>query len=174
MYELIPQRNPKTVQRLILLLFVGAVAIMGITSVFPELPFRWIFQTVGIILLTMGIFMMRYLTRVYIYRILTEGEGKADFCVIEANAKGKRQVTVCRIGLSNIKERILLDETEGEEAKRQRDEARKGKKYFDYCVNFRPRKSFLIIAEEGGEEFVLRLEYEQTLYELLVPVEKPE
>ena len=154
---------------MILLFFLGSAALLATTMLVPTVPFRWVFQLLAIFLLTAGVFLTtRYLTKLFFYRIQN-----GDLTVTEANTNGKRQITVCRVGLSGI-----LSVTEchsATEAKEQIKALKKRRvKYFDYTVDLQPAESLLVLVEEGGEELALRLSYDEQLAERLTPIQAEE
>lgn len=169
MYEWIPPKNNKKAQKTTLLLFCGAALLMAFPILFSQFPYRWIPQLISLGLLTAAIFMMtRYIAKFYIYRILDLGNGTLDLTVTEAKAGGKGQITVCRIGISGIRECVLGDDTSTSDGKRLLAQKRKEhKKIFDYCADFHPEQSIVLVVEEGGEELVLRLSYDPALFEVL-------
>ena len=114
MHQWIPQKSNETARNMILLLFCGAFALLALTSLFGDIPFRWAFQTVALLLLTAAIFLVtRYMTKRFTYRIEPDGEDAYDLTVIESSANGKRAVTVCRIGLHHVaKQASLIFRTE--------------------------------------------------------------
>ena len=170
-YEWIAQKADKTARNLVTVLLVGAFALMLIPTVIPTLPFRWVVQLIALCLMTAGIFMTtRYLTKMFIYRIVSDGE-ELDLTVTEASSNGKRQVTVCRVGLSGIRRQVIL--TSVDEEKKERALLKKSQvKQFDYRPDLRPAKSLLVIVEEGGEELALILAYEEKLASWLAPTEE--
>ena len=174
-YELIPKRSNTTARSMVMVLMIGAFALMFFTVLFPTLPFRWVVQLIALVLLTAGIFMTtRYLTKLFIYRIISDG-ASFDLTVTEAAVNGKRQVTVCRVGLGGIQERCLLEQSNAEETKKRFDTLKKEQiKLYDYCVDYRPVKSILILAEEGEQSFAIRLSYDEELWSYLSPMEKEE
>ena len=170
MYELTPKKTNKTAGKLILLLFLGAAALILITVAVPpllkvELPLRWVFQLIAIFLLTAGIFLTtRYITKLFIYRV-TE---KRDLTVTEAASNGKRPITVARVGLDGIRERIYVDSPAAADAEIKRLKKEKIKLY-DYTVDYQPAESIFLVVVEGGERLALRLSYDKNLYDLLIP-----
>lgn len=174
-YEWIPTKSNQKARNTVIVLFFGALALMLIPTAFPTLPFRWVIQLLALVLLTAGIFMTtRYLTKMFFYRIVGEGE-ELDLTVTEASANGKRQVTVCRVGLSGIRRLVILDVTKPEIEKEERALLKKSHtKQFDYRADLCPAKSILLIVEEGGEELCLFLSYEERLASYLAPREYEE
>ena len=170
-YEWIPAKSNAIARNLVIVLFVGAFALMAIPTAIPTLPFRWVVQLIALFLLTAGIFITtRYLTKLFIYRIVSNGE-RLDLTVTEAASNGKRQITTCRVGLSGIRRVCILDSAEAD--KREREALKREKlKQFDYRPDLRPAKSILVIVEEGGEELALFLAYEEKLASWLTPEEE--
>ena len=169
MYEWIPPKNNQKAQKITLLLFAGAAVLMAFPSLIPQLPYRWILQLLSIALLTAAIFIMtRYIAKLYIYRILDLGNGNLDLTVTEAKAGGKGQITVCRIGLSNIRKCVCMEDTPSSEGMHLLKQSRKAhQKNFDYCADLHPAQSIVLFVEEGGEELVLRLSFDPMLFDLL-------
>lgn len=174
-YEWLPTKTNQKARGAVLVLLIGAFALMLIPSAFSDLPFQWIPQLLGLILLTAGIFLTtRYLTKLFIYRIVGEGES-LDLTVTEASSNGKRQVIVCRVGLAGIRRLVILDASKPEMEKKERALLKKSKvKQFDYRPDLCPAKSILLIVEEGGEELCLFLAYEERLASYLAPREAEE
>ena len=139
MFEWIPQKTNKTAQTVILLLFVGAAILLAFPMILPGLPFRWRVQLLALGFLTAAIFLTtRYVTKMYIYRVLDDGEGERDLTVTETKVGGKARLTVCRVALSHICRRDLLENFDSTDWKKG------GKKIFDYRVDLRPAKSILL------------------------------
>lgn len=174
-YEWLPTKSNQKARNVVLVLLIGAFALMLISSVFSALPFRWIPQLLGLVLLTAAIFLTtRYLTKLFIYRIVGEGES-LDLTVTEASSNGKRQITVCRVALSGIRRLVILDASKPEVEKEERAFLKKSKvKQFDYRPDLCPAKSILLIVEEGGEELCLFLAYEERFASYLAPRENEE
>ena len=159
-YEWIPPKSNQLARNLVMILFLGAAVLMLIPTALPTLPFRWVIQLIALCLLTAGIFITtRYLTKLFIYRIVQNGES-LDLTVTEAASNGKRQITTCRVGLSGICRTVILDSPEV--VRREREKLKKERiKQFDYRPDLCPAKSILLIVEEGGEELALYLAYEE-------------
>ena len=170
-YEWIATKSNKLARNLVFVLIVGAFALMLIPVAIPTLPYRWVVQLIALCLMTAGIFITtRYLTKLFIYRIVSAGDGW-DLTVTEAASNGKRQITVCRVGLSGIRRLWILDSQEAE--KKERESLKKDRiKQFDYRPDLRPEKSMLVLVEEGGEELALYLAYEEKLASWLAPKEE--
>lgn len=168
MYEWIPKKTNNKARNIIILFFFGAAALLAVTSALGDVPFLWVFQLAAVALLTAAVFLTtRFLTKMYIYRI-DVGERGADLVVLEAASNGKRQTAVCRVALANVKERTLLDASDGAsdclKAAKQG-----GRGIYDYRPDLKPEKSILIVAEEGGEDIPICLAFDERLYELLAP-----
>ena len=167
MYELIPSKTNKTAARLVALMFFGAAAVLLCTVLAPAVPFRWAFQLVAILLLTVGVFLTtRYLTKLFFYRITEDG----DLTVTEAAANGKRQVTVCRVAVSGVRE-LCLPESPDQVKELKKRLRREKIRLYDYTVDYRPVQSIFVIVLEGDTPLCIRLAYDQTLAKLLTPKE---
>ena len=159
MYEWIPARQNKTAEKMMLLLFGGAFSVFFLTVIVSGIPFRWLFQLLGIGLFVAAIFLFtRYRGKKFIYRVIEDGEGGWDLTVTETAANGKRPVTVCRVGLSGLCELTVLDLSDGGASTASMNAIKKKrKKIYDYSVDFRPTRSVMAVFSEGGQEFTLRL-----------------
>ena len=170
----IPKKSNQTAKNMILLLFGGSFCLLAVTYAVPDVPFRWAFQTVALLLLTAGVFLVtRYLTKMFVYRVQTTDDGTLDLTVTESATNGKRPVTVCRIGMEQIQRVILFDLSDGGESLWAFKEFKKGrKKIYDYRVDLKPTKSILLSVNEGDDELYLLLSYEADLLALLSRYEK--
>ena len=159
-YEWVAPKTNNIARTVVAVLLLGALALMLISTVFSD--FRWIPQLISLGFLTAGIFLTtRYLTKIFIYRIVGEGEA-LDLTVSEAGSQGKRQTIVCRVGLHGIQRVSILSSADAE--KQERTQLKQNKiPQFDYRPDLRPAKSLLVIVEEGGEELALFLAYEERL-----------
>lgn len=163
MFEWIAQKTNKTAQTVIFFLLAGAAILLAFPMLLPTLPFRWVLQLLALGFLTAAIFLTtRYVTKVYIYRVEDDGEGERDLTVTETKVGGRGRITVCRVALSHICRRELLERSDPADWKRGT------KKIFDYRADLCPAKSILLVVVEGGEELTLLLSYNEELYALLL------
>ncbi len=174
MRQWIPKKTNQTARNMILLLFSGAFALLALTTILGEIPFRWVFQTVALLLLTAAIFLVtRYMTKLFFYRIEEDEEGEADLTVTEAAANGKRAVTVCRVGVRSVSFARLFDFSDGGESLAAWKEFKKGrKKIHDYRADLRPVTFLLLSVREGGQTLYILLSHERELTELLISAAK--
>ena len=175
MYEWIPQKTNQKARNAVFLLLGGAAALIAIPVLVPALPFRWIVQLIAFGLLTVAIFLVsRYTAKSYVYRVLPREDGSRDLTVTELKG-GRSRVIVCRMGLAGV-ERLVCDDAEHRaEARALRELARKERRsFFDYSVDLLPDRSILLLAEEGGQAFALRLSFDAELLALLTPAEPSE
>ena len=163
MYEFRPQKTNNKAQSLIILFFVGAVALLALSMALEGIPFLWAIQLFAILLLVAAIFLVtRYMTKGYIYNIAPADNG-ADLTVTEVASGGRRCVAVCRISLAGIESARKIEGRDAElrEIKRAR------KKIYDYRPDIEPAESILVEAEECGEKFIILLAYDLELYDIL-------
>ena len=174
MYEYIPKRENRKAMHIIGVLMLGGVGVLALTSLFETIPFRWVFQLVGIGGLLTAIFLYtRYIAKLYCYRVVACDDGTLDFLVDEM--QGKRRLTVCRIGV----ERITRVETIHSEEKERRDALKKqsraeGRHRFDYCPDLAPARVSYLFVEEGGEPMTIAIVPDDRLLEILAPSETKE
>ncbi len=169
MYQWIPKKTNTTDRKLTFLLFAGGAALILVTNFAPELPGKWVFQLIAVALLTAAVFLVaRYQGKCFVYRVEEGREGSYDLTVTETNSRGKRAVTVCRVGLSAIASVRLIDFSDGGDSLSFWQSFCKGrKKIHDYTVDLKPVRSILVTVEEGGETLYLRLSPIDELYDLL-------
>ena len=163
MYEFKPTRTNNKAQNLILLFFIGAAALLIVTVPLKGMPFLWAIQLFAIILLVAAVFLVtRYLTKSYIYTV-SDADGQPDLYVTEISSGGKRWITVCRVSLSSIR-CARVSEGKDETLAALRKER---KRMFDYRPDISPEKSILAVTDEGGEEQLILLAYDEELLKIL-------
>lgn len=145
MYEYIPEGSRSGMKRLCLWLFVAAI-LLFFASGFEGMLYPSVMQMVSVAIITVTIMLMgRYLLRHYLYRVADDGEGM-DFRVDELSRRGR--VTVCRLALAQLVS-----------AKEWNDETKppRGVKIYNYCVDIKPRDSWLLEFEDGDDRIFIRL-----------------
>ncbi len=168
MYEWIPPRNNTKATRLTMLLCVGAGLLLATAVSFGNIPFRWVFQLAGLVLLTVAIFLTtRYVMKSFLYRIVSDDRGGYDLTVTELTSGGKRKITVCRVGLDGIYKTVFLNANDPASAERWRAIKKERRKIFDYAVDLKPERFIVVYLRESGEDLTLRLSYDGTLFDLL-------
>lgn len=169
MYEYIPQGSNKNAKNIISLLILGGFAIMLFTMMAENVPFKWVLQLIGLVLMAVGVLLMtRYVSRSFIYRVDTTDEG-TDLTVIELQRKSR--ITVCRISLSNIKDVHVMSISDKEQEKALVSAFKTdGRKRFNYCIDLNPEKFMWIVADECGEEVAVKLTYDEKLCEIITPL----
>ena len=145
MYEYIPEGKRSGMKRVCFWLFACAI-LLFFASGFEGVLYPAIMQTVSVLIVAVTIMLMgRYLLRHYLYRIADDGEGP-DFRVDELSRRGR--VTVCRLALSQLVS-----------AKEWSDETKppRGVKIYNYCVEIKPRESWILEFEDGDDRIFIRL-----------------
>jgi len=89
----------------------------------------------------------------------------SDAFVLSVANASNALINICAfvILFSGISEVIPLSES----SKKILAEKKKGRKSFNYCVDLCPRESYLILCEECGEKYAIRISKDQKLVELL-------
>ena len=155
MEEFRPSRSNNKASSLTLILLISAVAVFAICVAFKDMPFRWVFQLAAMLLFAFGVYLVsRYLTKSYSYRI--DGD---ELTVVEFS--GKRQMTVCRLSLANVKEIALVDFPEGKNISLPDTVKKQRAKRFDYRVDLSPAKYVVILTDEGYENSAIYLSYDE-------------
>lgn len=123
-------------------------------------------QLFGLILITVSIFVASlYLIRQYTFSIdlnPTSETDELDFIITER--KGKRDVTVCRIGISDMK---MGREVNAQNKKRVAEERKKMKRY-TYDTTFLPSKRIELVFKIDEEFYSLLVTYDEFLLEDIV------
>lgn len=151
MYEYIPEGKRNGIKGLCMGLFVGAVVLFFASGI-EGMLYPSVMQMAAVIILAVAIMLMgRYLLRHYLYRIADDGEG-LDFLVDELSRRGR--YTVCRLGLS----KLLSAEPWSDETK-----PKGSKKIYNYCVEMKPRDSWILEFEDGEDRIYVRLSPDEKL-----------
>ena len=171
-YEYTPQKTNKKASGIILILFSLAAGLFLFTILFPNIPFKWAIQLISIFAFVAVIFIIsRYVAKSFIYAIVEAEDGTLDFTVTEVTNAGRTRITVCRIGINNIEEAHLLDRSiseHDEKAKAIQATAKSdGRKSFNYCPDVNPTELCILLVEECGEKFILKLSPDATLWKYL-------
>ena len=162
MYRYDPPRKNRVAVYVASALSASAIVMIFFTSFFPNFPLRSVLQTVAMCLLIAAVLVVsRYLTHNYAYEVVQGENGKLDFTVTELRRKSR--ITVCRIGLDDVRRAEMVTAENREVLKR---DARKKKKYH-YCVDMCPDSLCYLFVEELGEEVVICLSPDQTLFSIL-------
>ena len=166
MYQYIPPKAPKKTTGIILLLLAAASVAVFFTTIFPNMPLRWLLQLFAVCVLAAIIYITtRYVTRSYIYKLSPRDDtGAIDFTVTELTG-GKHAVTVCRIGAENITDIFLV--TPENRADMKKKSLADGRKRFIYICDIQPPLTLLIFAEECGEPISIMISANGELAELL-------
>ncbi len=167
MYEYTPKRENNKAAHLILLMLVGGFSLFALTTALPALPFRWVFQLIGLGFLGVGIFVYaRYVARVFRYAIVKKNDGTLDLTVTECQRKSR--ITVCRLSLSGIERVEVVKSDERERLKALKKESRaEGRKLFSYTVNLAPSSVCYLFATECGEPLTVVFEPDETFLAML-------
>ena len=166
-YEYAPQKNFKKLSGIVMLLICAATVLFLIPSVFSEMPFRWVLQSVGLLCLVAVVYIsVRYVGRAHIYAIIQNDEGGHDLTVTEISNGGKSRITVCRISVANVEEVIVLDRRNNTD-KLKIKQLNQGRKKFSYHPDFNAGRACYVSVVECGEPLVLKLAEDKRLIEYL-------
>ena len=168
-YEYSPPKSNKKAKGIVLILFSLAAGLFMFTILFPGIPFRWLIQLISIVAFVAVIFIIsRYISKKFMYAILKCDDGTLDFTVTEITNAGYKQITVCRISTNGIKSAYLLDRSIPEQAEKikslQKQAKSDGRKSYNYCPDINPTEVCILLVEECGENFLLKLSPDATLW----------
>lgn len=167
-YEYSPQKSNKKALGVTIILLSIAIGLFAFTMLFPTLPYRWGLQLIAIVAFVAVVFIIsRFIAKTFLYAIV-ESENGLDFTVTEITNAGRTRITVCRIGVSNIESSYLLDTSLPEQQKAlkslQKQAKSDGRKAFNYCPDINPAEVAILLVEECGEKFILKLSPDSTLW----------
>lgn len=167
-YEYVPQKNFKKLSGLVTVLICAALALFLVSSLFPEMPYRWILQLLGMVCLAAVIYIsVRHVGRAFVYRIVQNEDGSRDLTVTEVTNGGKSRITVCRIDLSGIEEVAVLDRKSDTDRLRIKQIKRRVGKLFVYHPDINASNACYILATECGERLTIKLAVDGTLVDYL-------
>lgn len=169
LYEYSPPKSNKKASGIILILFSLAAGLFLFTIIFPDIPFRWGIQLIAIAAFVAVIFIIsRYIAKSFVYAVTKTDDESLDFTVTEITNAGRSKITVCRIAISNIEEAYLLDRSIPEHAEKikaiQKSAKSEQRKIFNYCPDVNPTEVGILLVEECGEKFLLKLCPDSTLW----------
>ncbi len=163
MYRFSPKRSNKIALLLATFSLIASVIFVGTPIAFEGMAFAGVSQTLGVMSLALAILVItRYFTKSLVYEIREDSEGLPDLCVSEY--QGKRGVTVCRISLAGI-ERVEICADKAKKAELAGEG--KGRKVYSYFADIAPDKYICVFATECGEELVIKLAFDDRLFEIL-------
>jgi hypothetical protein len=123
-------------------------------------------QVLAILLLTFSVYVaIAFLLREYTYsiepnkHIVKDDSMSEQYDFIITEAKGKRNVKVCHIEISDIKFIRVVDPTNRKQIKSER----KNMKRFTYDTDFAASRQIELVAEIDGEEYSIIFSYDEEL-----------
>lgn len=163
MYSFSPKRSNNVALFVTIAFLIASVIFFGTPIAFEDMAFGGVSQTLGVICMALALVIItRFFTKSFLYEIREDEEGAHDLCVSEY--QGKRGVTVCRISLSGIERAEIC----ADKAKRaELDRKAKGKKVYSYLADIAPDKYICLFATECGEELVIKLAFDERLFEIV-------
>lgn len=167
-YDYAPKKNTMQLTGVILCLASLAAGLFLPSVLIQNLPFKWAFQLVSIAILTVVIFIVtRFMAKSFLYSVVQTDNDALDFTVTEITNGGRSKITVCRIALRGIEsvEEINRGKKSDCEAQRKIEKKAKkeGRKSFNYCPSLSPASVCILLCEECGEKFLIKLECDDTL-----------
>ena len=138
--------------------FVASVAAFAVS--FSDFAYRGIIQIIGLVLLTICIYIaIRYRFTVFRY-LISEENGEALLTVYRK--QGRRSIAECRISLLYLKSAVLY--FSGGELKK----ARRVTAFYNYSASIEPKRLCFAVFDNGGEKKTgIILEPDDTFYRAL-------
>ena len=155
MYQYMPKGDRGKLKGICMAMFAGGVVLFFASGI-KGILYPAIMQTAAVLIITATIMIMgRYLLRHYLYRIADDGEG-LDFLVDEISRNGR--YTICRLSISQL----VSARPYGDDVKPQ-----KGTKVYNYCVEIKPRDSWLLEFLDGEDRIFVRISPDDKLKEIV-------
>ena len=172
LYEYTPKKSNKKVLGIIIILVSLALGLFAFTLIFSNMPFKWIFQLISIASFVAVIFIItRYVAKSFCYAIIKTDNDTLDFTVDEIANAGRSKATVCRIAITSIEEAYLLDKSIDNNSQKITEIEKKakadGRKFFNYSPDINPTVICILLVEECGEKFLIKLSPDHTLWTYL-------
>ena len=172
LYDYTPPKNNSRLFGIIICLASLGIGPFLFSLIIKELPFKWVFQLISIISLTAIIFIItRYIAKNFLYSVVRSDNDGVDFTVTEITNGGRSKITVCRISVSGIESAEVFDRNDSNAIQHQKEIEKKakkeGRKSFNYCPDINPVQYSIIIGEECGEKFLIKLTPDEMLCEYL-------
>ncbi len=166
-----PPKNNKKATGIVIMLFASATGLFLFTMLIA-VPFAWVIQLIAIAALTAAIFIVsRFVTKNFLYVVNQNERNSLDLDILEISNGGKKQITVCRIAINGIEEAYTINKTEKASVELEQTLLKKAKqdkrKIFNYCPDINPVKYSIIIGEESGERYLIKLTPDDKLCEYL-------
>ena len=168
MYQYIPPKRNQKAQKIIGILFLGGILLLFLPSLL-QIPFRSFFQVCGVGCLTGSVFLVtRYVTKSFLYRVEANDDGSLDFTVTEIQ-NNKRQITVCRIALSDIRDIVTVKQADRAAVNAVKERIRKEqRRSFYYCPELAPSEAcYLFVSEPSSGLLVVVINPDETLLRIL-------
>lgn len=169
LYEITAPKNIKKLRSVSAVLLFGAAAVMAVTMILQNMPYRWIFQLVALCMLGAAIFFVsRYIMKNFVYAIVKDSRESENADLTVTEIQGRHTITVCRISLSGIEETVTVDRANKEQAEAvtKRIKAEK-RKVYDYCGDMFGDRYVCVFSQEYGEALAIKLSYDEELSRLL-------
>ena len=144
------------------LLLCGALLFIA-SNYLPSLPS--LMQALAVSLLIVGILLVGQYQTHFIYRIEPDVRGGEGHDLVVIQRKGRREQTVCRLGVEDVRE-IEEQTPDNRETIKKKYAAQKDTVH-SYCVDLLPERSQYLRFDDGGDRVVIRLQASAQLIELL-------
>ena len=170
-YEYEPPKDSKKATGIVIILFSLAAGLLLFTMLL-NIPYEAILQLIAILALTGGTFIAtRFLAKSFVYSLNQDDNASLDLYVTEITNGGKKQITVCRISLRGISESYQINKTAKESVATEQTLIKKAKQdrvhIYNYCPDINPVKYSIIIGEECGEKYLIKIAADEKLQEYL-------
>ena len=171
-YDYRPPRKNKKATGVTIILFSLAAGLFLFTMLFPTMPFRWAVQLLAIAAFVSVVFIItRYVSKGFLYSIIKTEDDTLDLTVTEITNAGRSQITVCRISINNLESTYLLDRSIKDNAEKiseiEKAAKKEGRKSFNYCPDINPTEICILLGEECGEKYLVKLTPDSTLWSYL-------
>ena len=162
MYRNTPKPQNKSAKSCALICLIVGACTFGFSNA-EFISLKWLLQTVGIVFFAASIYIASvYLLRYYTFAV-TQRENVQSYDLVINELKGKKGVTVCRIGLDDITGIRVVDK----QNKKTVSEERRNKQRYTYDVTFLPQKQIEITALVDEENLSILITYDENLLAII-------
>ena len=159
-------KNTKKLATVTGALLGGAVILILMYKLIPNLGTPWMFQLLAVGMLMLAVFITaRYIMKGYVYAIVEE-ENEKLLTVTEI--QGRHTITVCRLALSGLETVVIVPKGDksADMSVKERIRSEKRKSY-NYCSDLFEEKYICVFSCESGESIAVKLSWDGKMEKLL-------
>ncbi len=120
--------------------------LLPLAEIEPLKPFLPSIRIGGLLALSAGVYIaVCYLFIKYLYELEPDPQNDGELLLTITQTRGKRRITVCRIGTADIERFEKLQRRRH----RQKSNKPRGAKIYNYCIDLYPDAYFIVLKEDA-------------------------